>query len=42
MMKKLINLGGSKAIVLPSDIVSEFDEIEMDIDTMNKRIILSW
>ena len=42
MKKKLLNVGGSKAIILPSEIVGELEEVEYNIDTMNKKIIISW
>jgi len=42
MKKKLINLGGSKAVVLPADIVSNLEEVEFNIDTINRKIIISW
>ena len=42
MKKKLINLGGSKAVVLPADIVSDLEEVDVDLDTINRKIIISW
>jgi hypothetical protein len=43
MKKKLIQIGGtSKGIILPTDIVGNMEEVEMDIDTINKKIIISW
>ena len=42
MKKKLLNLNTSKGIILPLDVIGNIEEVEMDIDTINKKIIISW
>jgi hypothetical protein len=42
MRKKLMNNSGSKYIFLPKEVFENIDEVEYDIDTISKKIIISW
>lgn len=42
MEKQIIDVGNSKGITLPIEIFKNIDKVNFEINTMGKKIIITW
>jgi hypothetical protein len=42
MERKLIDVGNSKGLTLPSDIFANIEKVNFEIDTKKKKIEITW